>query len=72
MADGRLHDEPVDGAEDLPGAYVAPGLVQVAPFQVARRPGLVMAAGIGEPYGVFIGTTVDGEWLRAALDDCTA
>ena len=58
--------------QHLQGQVGQPRPEQVAPFQVARRPGLVIAAGIGEPYGVFIGTTVDAAWLRAALDACAA
>ncbi len=50
--------------------YVEPGFVHIVPFQVARRPGVVMASGPTAPYGVFIGTTVDEAWLRAALDAC--
>ncbi len=43
VADGRLHDEPVDGAEDLPGAFVAPGLVDAhvhLTFETRARLGL--------------------------------
>ncbi len=50
--------------------YVEPGFVHIVPFAVARRPGVVMASGPTAPYGVFIGTTIDEAWLRAALDAC--
>jgi G3E family GTPase len=50
--------------------YVEPGFVHIAPFVVARRPGVVMASGTTAPYGVFIGTTIDEAWLRAALAAC--
>ena len=50
--------------------YVEPGFVHVIPFHVAQRPGVVMSAGPTTPYGVFIGTTIDETWLRAALQAC--
>ncbi|HEX5621606.1 MAG TPA: amidohydrolase family protein [Solirubrobacteraceae bacterium] len=43
IADGRLHEQPVDGAEELPGAYVAPGLVDAhvhLTFEARERLGL--------------------------------
>jgi imidazolonepropionase-like amidohydrolase len=43
IADGRLTDAPVDGAEDLPGAFVAPGLVDAhvhLTFEARERLGL--------------------------------
>ncbi len=52
--------------------YVEPAFVQIAPFKTARRPGVVMASGIADPYAVFIGATVDEPALRAALDACIA
>jgi len=64
------------GLDDEPGLhifqFVAPALVQIAPFQLIRRPGIVMASGQQDPYGVFIGTAVDEAWLRAAIDGCAA
>jgi G3E family GTPase len=50
--------------------YVEPGFVHIMPFPIARKPGLVVASGPASPYGVFIGTTIDEPWLRAALDAC--
>jgi imidazolonepropionase-like amidohydrolase len=44
VADGRLSREPVDGADDLPGAFVAPGLVDAhvhLTFQTRPRLGLL-------------------------------
>jgi imidazolonepropionase-like amidohydrolase len=43
IADGRLTDAPVDGARDLPGAFVAPGLVDAhvhLTFEARGRLGL--------------------------------
>jgi len=43
IADGRLRTEPVEGAEELPGAYVAPGLVDAhvhLTFEARDRLGL--------------------------------
>src|SRR5215213_5423621 len=43
IADGRLHTEPVAGATDLPGAFVAPGLVDAhvhLTFETRDRLGL--------------------------------
>jgi len=43
IADGRLADAPVDGARDLPGAFVAPGLVDAhvhLTFETRDRLGL--------------------------------
>jgi imidazolonepropionase-like amidohydrolase len=43
IADGRLTDAPVDGAEDLPGTFVAPGLVDAhvhLTFEARDRLGL--------------------------------
>jgi imidazolonepropionase-like amidohydrolase len=49
VADGRLHNEPVDGAEDLPGAYVAPGLVDAhAHLTFEARPQLGLERGSAE------------------------
>ncbi len=50
--------------------FVEPGFVHIAPFEFARRPGVVIASGPMAPYGVFIGTTIDEPWLRAELDAC--
>src|SRR3954464_13009221 len=43
IADGRLSAEPVDDARELPGAFVAPGLVDAPgplPFETPDRLGL--------------------------------
>ncbi len=53
--------------------YVEPGFTHLSPFQVARRPGVVMASGRPDsPYGIFIGTALDEAALRAGLEACVS
>ncbi|MEA2639944.1 MAG: hypothetical protein QOF51_1338, partial [Chloroflexota bacterium] len=52
--------------------FVEPHKFRLTPFSFAARPGLNMSAGPSSPYGVFIGTTLDEEQLRAGLAACVA
>lgn len=50
--------------------YVEGGFVHLAPF--VRRPGLISAAAPAAPYGIFIGTQLDRDWLTSQIEACVA
>lgn len=50
--------------------FVEPSSVSLKPFSFTPRDGLAIATGPESPFGVFIGSAIDVDQLRAELDAC--